>query len=253
MTTLKQLTACINDYLETNTFKDYGPIGLQVDASTTISLVGFAVSANLATFSAAIKKGCQALVVHHGILWDKNGVEPFSGIFGNRIGTLYRKNLSLLAYHMPLDVHPVVGNNAQLIAKLDAQISAPFGFCDLGHWGWMATFEKPISGSTLQKRLKSIFGTTGHTFLFGPKLIKTIAVITGGGADYIKEAREKKADAFITGEVKEPTQEIAREMGISVFAPGHYNTETLGVQALAKVIEKNLGVKTIFLDIPNSL
>jgi dinuclear metal center YbgI/SA1388 family protein len=176
---------------------------------------------------------------------------PLSGVFGKRISYLNKNDLSLLAYHLPLDCHPVIGNNAQLLSLLGARMTAPFGHCELGHWGWYGEYAKPVAIEVVQQSIKKLFGTYGTVHLFGPKNVRTIAAITGGGASYIDEAIRDQVDLFMTGELKEPIQELAREAGINVIAPGHYNTETLGVKALLKVVEKEFSVEAVFLDVPN--
>ena len=217
--------------------------GLQIEGEKEIKKIIFGVSANMALFEAAVKKGAQMLIVHHGLLWGHE--QKLTGVFGARVRFLIKNNLNLVAYHLPLDKHPVLGNNAGLARMLGLKNLKPFGTYKGLKIGFKGSFTKP-------KSFESIFKMLGGEGLnFGPKLIKTVAIVSGGAHDMLEEAISEKADLYICGSRDEYVQELAREGKINFIAMGHYNSEKLGILALKKYIEKKYKVSTEFIDIKN--
>lgn len=217
--------------------------GLQVEGAKEIKKIVFGVSANMALFEAAVKRGAQMLIVHHGLLWGHE--QKLTGVFGARVRFLIKNDLNLVAYHLPLDKHPVFGNNAGLAKMLGLKNLKPFGTYKGLKIGFKGNFAKP-------KSFESIFKILGGEGLnFGPKQIKTVAVVSGGAHDMLEEAISEKADLYICGSRDEYVQELAREGKINFIAMGHYNSEKLGILALKKYIDKKYKVSTEFVDIKN--
>ena len=217
--------------------------GLQVEGTKEIKKIVFGVSANMALFEVAVKKGAQMLIVHHGLLWGHE--QKLTGVFGARIRFLIKNDLNLVAYHLPLDKHPVLGNNAGLAKLLGLKNLKPFGTYKGLKIGFKGTLTKA-------KSFESIFKILGGEGLnFGPKQIKTVAIVSGGAHDMLEEAIQEKADLYICGSRDEYVQELAREGKINFIAMGHYNSEKLGILALKKYIEKKYKVSTEFIDIKN--
>jgi len=217
--------------------------GLQVEGAKEVKKIIFGVSANMALFEAAVKEQAQMLIVHHGLFWGRE--QKITGVFGARIRFLIKNDLNLVAYHLPLDKHPVLGNNAGLAKMLGLKNLKPFGTYKGLKIGFKGTLTKPES-------FENIFKTLGGEGLnFGPKQIKTVAVVSGGAHDMLEEAVQEKADLYICGSRDEYVQELAREGKINFIAMGHYNSEKLGVLALKKYIDKKYKVSTKFIDIKN--
>jgi len=217
--------------------------GLQVEGIKEIKKIVFGVSANMALFEAAVKKSAQMLIVHHGLLWGHE--QKLTGVFGARIRFLIKNNLNLVAYHLPLDKHPVFGNNAGLAKMLGLKNLKPFGT----YKGLKIGFKGSLAKA---KSFESIFKMLGGEGLnFGPKQIKTVAIVSGGAHDMLEEAISEKADLYICGSRDEYVQELAREGKINFIAMGHYNSEKLGILALKKYIDKKYKVSTEFIDIKN--
>lgn len=217
--------------------------GLQVEGTKEIKKIVFGVSANMALFEQAVKKGAQMLIVHHGLLWGHE--QKLTGVFGARVRFLIKNDLNLVAYHLPLDKHPVLGNNAGLAKMLGLKNLKPFGTYKGLKIGFKGNLPKPKSFENIFKMLG------GEGLNFGPKQIKTVAIVSGGAHDMLEEAIQEHADLYICGSRDEYVQELAREGKINFIAMGHYNSEKLGILALKKYIDKKYKVSTEFVDIKN--
>ena len=217
--------------------------GLQVEGAEKVKKIIFGVSANMALFEAAVKENAQMLIVHHGLFWGHE--QKITGVFGKRIKFLIKNNLNLVAYHLPLDKHPVLGNNAGLAKMLGLKNNQPFGTYKGLKIGFKGTLAKGRSFANILKML----GREGLNF--GPKIIKTVAIVSGGAHDMLEEAIREKADLYICGSRDEYVQELAREGKINFIAMGHYNSEKLGVLALKNYIDKKYKISTKFIDIKN--
>jgi len=217
--------------------------GLQVEGAKTVNKIIFGVSANKKLFEAAVQEKAQMIIVHHGLFWGHE--HKITGVFGARIKFLIKNDLNLLAYHLPLDKHPKLGNNAGLAKMLGLKNLKPFGTYKGQKIGFIGTLAKAKSFENIFKMLG------GEGLNFGPKTIKTVAIVSGGAHDMLEEAIENKADLYICGSRDEYVQELAREGKINFIAMGHYNSEKLGVLALKNYIDKKYKISTKFIDIKN--
>ena len=244
---LTELCHFCDEYLRVDEFSDYCPNGLQVEANDEVRHLVCGVTASLALIDAAIDAGADTLLVHHGYFW-KGEPLAISGSRGKRIRRLIRNKINLLAFHLPLDVHPQVGNNAQLARVMGWQLDARFGDQDLLCEGRQASSQTLAQLSTaLQDRLQ----TKPLVIAAGDHPIERLAWCTGAAQGFIEAAAARGADAFVSGEISEQTFHQAQELGIHYIAAGHHATERYGVQALAAEIERRLGISWQFIDIPN--
>jgi dinuclear metal center YbgI/SA1388 family protein len=247
---LKQLCEFCDDYLRVDDFNDYCPNGLQVEASDEVSRIVSGVTASLDLIEAAIAQQADTLLVHHGYFW-KGEAQPISGFKGRRIRALIKNNLNLIAYHLPLDAHPEVGNNAQLARVMGWRVEGSFGSVGLHDIVLSGSLSSPMTLDELSASVAGRLNTKPLSISSGDKPIRTIAWCTGAAQSYIEQAAERGIDAFISGEVSEHTFHFAREAGIHYIAAGHHATERYGVQALAGVIEERFGIPQQFIDIAN--
>ncbi len=244
-----ELEKYINDLLSINEFNDLCPNGLQVSGSEDISRVVTGVSASVALFEKAIEEKADAVIVHHGIIW--NFERPvYKGGYRKRIKLLLAHDINLFAYHLPLDAHPEIGNNANMCKALGLSDIRPFGN-DKGQYIGMQGRCKPVDDKSFFKTVKQIVNRDLTIFPFGPAQISSIGIISGGAQKYISQAVAEGLDVFITGEVSEHIMHYAQEENIHFIAAGHYATEKSGVMALGKVIADTFNVEVKFIDIPN--
>ena len=244
---LEQLCEFCDEYLKTAEFSDYCPNGLQVEANARVEHIVCGVTASQALIEAAIEQGADTILVHHGYFW-KGEAQPLTGIKGRRIASLIRNNINLLAFHLPLDAHPEVGNNVQLAAVMDWQIESSCGEQDLvltGHATHPQTLQE------LTETIEARLDTRALAISAGDHEITRLAWCTGAAQGFIEAAAGQGVDAFVSGEVSEPTFHQARELGIHYIAAGHHATERYGVQALAAEIARRFGIRQQFIDIPN--
>ncbi len=244
---LKKLCEFCDEYLKVDEFNDYCPNGLQVEANSEVENIVCGVTASQALIEAAIEQGADTLIVHHGYFW-KGESQPITGYKGRRISSLIRNNINLLAFHLPLDAHPEVGNNVQLGRIMDWNISASFGEQNLVLEGRLPQAQ---TLAEVSQQLEARLATRALPISAGDHPIERIAWCTGAAQGFIEVAAERGVDAFVSGEISEPTFHLAREMGIHYIAAGHHATERYGVQALGKIIAERFGVKQQFIDIPN--
>ena len=241
-----QLEALINQKLDVSNFHDYAPNGLQVEGRRNVQRVVTGVTASQDLLDAAIAVEADAILVHHGYFW-KNEPAVVRGMKRNRLKALLVNDINLYGYHLPLDAHPVLGNNAQL-AEL-------FGIAVQGEVMPLVPYgelEKPLSGEELRQRIEVILDRKVlHSAQGGPEEIRRIAWCSGGGQGFIQQAAEFGVDAFISGEVSEQTIHIAREMGLHFYAAGHHATERYGVKAIGEWLESEHGLDVMFIDIDN--
>ncbi len=248
-----ELEKFLGQLLNPELFEDYAPNGLQVEGHLTIDKVAFAVSATQESIRAATDWGAQALIVHHGLFWKHQGAKTITGPWGNRVKLCIQNNLNLLAYHLPLDAHPEIGNAAALARKL--------GMVDLTHF---ATYKnKPLgikgilSTSLSAKKLKDLLEKTiDHTVVLASPdedlVVKSIGIITGGANNEWIQALDEGLDAFITGEISEYNWHDAKEAGIHYYAGGHHATEKYGPQALMENVKNTFPhLETRFFDSEN--
>ncbi len=245
---VSELQVYCNSLLEVDNFDDYCPNGLQVEAGDRVRRLASGVTACQALIDAALEWGADALLVHHGYFW-KGEPAALTGIKGRRIRDLMRGNLSLLAYHLPLDAHPELGNNRQLADRLDFVDARP----DAGQQGlfWRGRLEKPLSGDELGARIGARLHRAPLHIGAREPLIEQVGWCTGAAQGAILHAAALGLDAFVTGEVSEQTVHQAREMAVHFFAAGHHATERYGVMALGRHLAEEFSIEHRFIDIPN--
>ena len=244
---LSELCEFCDTYLRVGDFDDYCPNGLQVEANDEVERIVCGVTASQALIEAAADAGADTLIVHHGYFW-KGEAQPIAGIKGRRIRSLIRNNLNLLAFHLPLDVHPEVGNNVQLAKVMDWRVRDSFGEQGLVFEGSPAG---PQSARELADDINARLATKSLLISGGEHPVERLAWCTGAAQGFIEVAAARGVDAFVSGEVSEQTFHFAREAGIHFIAAGHHATERFGVQALAAKIADRFGVEQQFIDIPN--
>ena len=241
----------LNQLLKPEQIKDYAPNGLQIQGTEHITKIVTGVTASQALIDLAIEEKADALLVHHGYFW-KNESYVIRGMKHSRIKALIEHNINLFAYHLPLDIHPTLGNNVQLATLLNIAVTGPLELGNSLSIAIQGQLSEITSGSDLALFInKKLNRECLHIAPPSNKSIKTIAWRTGGGQDYIELAAEQGIDAFISGEVSEKTTHIAKEMDIHFFAAGHHATERYGVKALGEHIAKEQGLNVVFIDIDN--
>lgn len=243
------LSAFCDDYLNVHEFHDYCPNGLQIDADAPIAKVVTGVTACQALIDEAIHQNAQAILVHHGYFW-KGEPMPLTGMKGRRIRTLMQHKISLLAYHLPLDAHPIIGNNALLAKTLDLHMMGALHPQEKHPVGNVAACD-PITPDQFAIKIAEKLGREPLHIPSGKKQLSRIALCTGGAQDMIEQAAKMGCDAFISGEISERTTHSARELGIDYFAAGHHATERGGVCALGDIIAKKFKIDVVFVDIDN--
>ncbi len=246
MATRDEIVAWADDYLDLASYPDYGPMGLQVVGAPEVRRIACGVSASRDLFERAGEGGAQMVLVHHGLFWEK---EPrrVGLVMRERLRALFDADLSLVAYHLALDAHPEVGNNALLCAELGVEREGRFA----DGYGFGGLLADPLPVSDLAERVQERLGRMPLVFSYGPELVQRVAVCSGGAARYVMEAASEGYDCFLTGEADEPTKHAAKEAGIHFIAGGHYATETLGVRALAARIGERFELPWDFVDLPN--
>jgi dinuclear metal center YbgI/SA1388 family protein len=244
------LTFC-DDLLDVASFDDYGPNGLQVPGGGEVDKVATGVTANLETLQAAIGAGAELVMTHHGLLWGSE-LSPLSVPMAARLRALLCANTSLAAYHLPLDAHPEIGNNALLRDQLGLEgDDRPFGEAKGSSVGVIGRSAEPIDVGELTRRLADVTGQQPLVFDAGPERISAVGIVTGGGGFAIHEAGPLGLDALVTGEPSEPVMGEAREYGVHFLAGGHYATETFGIRRLGELVAERFGVEHVFIDVPN--
>lgn len=239
-----------NDTLSVNEFKDYCPNGLQVDAANPIAKMVTGVTASQALIERAIDENAQAILVHHGYFW-KGESQTLTGMKGKRIRLLMQHGISLLAYHLPLDAHPSLGNNVALAEALGLTITAPLFPNDKHSVGNIAISQTQMNTSLLTEKITHALNKAPLVISQQQKTYQNIGICTGGAQDFIEQAHQMGCDAYISGEISERTTHSARELGIDYFACGHHATEKGGVKRLGKAVAKHFDIPVSFIDIDN--
>ena len=247
--TREALVAYLDDYLDSRG-RDYGPNGLQVEGRDEIRKVVTGVSACQELFVRAREAGADAVLVHHGLFWD-GMPRTLTGFQYRRVAELVRGEMSLIAYHLPLDRHPEIGNNAIAGRDIGLVELEPFGDHDGLPVGFKGRFPEPISAAELVERCRRIYQHEPFAFLEGPDPVLTLGIISGGAQQDVYTAIQEGLDAFITGEVSEWVMNVTREAKIHYLAAGHYATERLGIRALGEHLREKFGLEAEFIDVPN--
>ena len=232
--------------LQAESFADHGPNGLQVPGREDVGLVVTGVSATLALIRSAAEMHAGLVITHHGLFWDGQP-RALSPALAERLRALFQADIGLAAYHLPLDGHPEIGNNAILAERLGCDRHE--AFAGIGRAGEFEGDGVPVA--ELHARVKELTGREPLRQGAGPELVRRIAIVSGAAADMLSDAAEQGFDAFLTGEPKERSRADAEEAGIHFFAAGHYATETFGIRRLGDLIAEQHGVEHVFVDLPN--
>lgn len=238
----------LNDLLNVKDIPDDSLNGLQVANTGEVKKAAFAVDVSLASIERAAAEQADILIVHHGLFWGKPAAIT-DGLY-KRIKMLIDDDIALYAVHLPLDMHPELGNNARIEKVLGWPVKEDFGDYHGLIIGKMVEFKTPVSLDDIADRLRDRLKIEPDVWAFGPEKITKLGYISGGAISMLPEAIEAGLDAFITGETRHEAFWSAREAGINVIFGGHYATETLGVQALAEKIKKVHKLETVFIDLP---
>lgn len=248
---LAELVAYLDDYLRVGEVPDYpGALnGLQVENSGSVTRVAVAVDAAQATIDLAVESGADLLIVHHGLFWDGN--QPVVGRRYRRLRSLVEADVAVYASHLPLDVHPEVGNNAVLARMIGVERESAFGSYQGYPLGVAGVLE--IERDALGDRLREVLGSSVTVVPGGPERVRRVGVITGGAGEMVTAARSAGLDAFVTGEGAHHHYFDAEEGGVNLYFGGHYATEVWGVKALAEHLGSRFGLDWTFLDHPTGL
>lgn len=281
-----EILAHLDELLQPARFDDYGPNGLQVPGPASVSTLATGVSAGAELFELAAAERADLLLVHHGLFWG-SGFDRIDAQLRRRLKLLFDANIALVAYHLPLDAHPSLGNNALLAGALGATRSdVPFALHHGEPIGCLARFgadedrskdesedrndareggdanenrdaHADAQGLTVGQLIDRVRAATDGreplVFDSGPPRVRTLGIVSGGGSDYIADAARAGADAFLTGEPVERVMAYARELGLTYIAAGHYATETFGVRALGARLAERFDLRHVFLDVPNPI
>jgi dinuclear metal center YbgI/SA1388 family protein len=246
MTDRAALERQLNQWLEPARFKDYGPNGLQVEGRAEVNRLVCGVTASLALIDAAIEAQADAILVHHGLFW-RGQDGRVTGWMKQRLARLIQHDINLFAYHLPLDAHPELGNNAQLGKRLGWTADARFGEQDLG----LIATTAPTMLAAVVAQLRALTGRAPVLVEGDGRPLRRIAWCTGGAQGYFEGAIAAGADVFITGEISEPQAHYARETGVAFIAAGHHATERYGVQGVGAQVAHDLGMTWQFIDVDN--
>lgn len=251
---LGRLTAHLNQYLRCGEFEEGAINGLQVAGKKKVRRIAFAVDGVLETFQKAAEAEADMLIVHHGIYWGRQWA--LRGSDYKKVKILMDHEIALYAVHLPLDAHPEVGHNVQLLKALGVDESSfePFGRYGAQTIGFKADIAE-TSREALCEKLETVLGGPVQLLPFGPDKVRSVACITGQGADFaaIREAKVRNVHFYISGETTHPTYHFAKENGVTVALGGHYNTEVFGLRALRTYLESQFEVETLFIDCPTGM
>ncbi|MCB1936871.1 MAG: Nif3-like dinuclear metal center hexameric protein [Nitrosomonas sp.] len=242
-----ELENYLNQLLEISSFKDYCPNGIQVEGRNSIRKIVTGVTASLDLLNAAVAQEADAVIVHHGYFWRGENA-CITGMKGRRIALLIQHEINLFAYHLPLDCHPELGNNAQLACRLGFIEQDRFGEQNIAVRGKL---REAIPLSALSEKIAQTL--TREPLIIGDpgQSVKSVAWCTGAAQGYFEAAIAQGVDAYITGEISEQTVHLARESGVAFIAAGHHATERYGVQALGEHLAEKFGIQHQFIDIDN--
>ena len=243
----EELVDYLDGLLVPESFRDYCPNGLQVEGRDRIVRLVAGVTASQALLDAAVTRNADAILVHHGYFW-KGEDGRVTGIRRQRLATLLAHDINLLAYHLPLDAHPELGNNAQLAQRLGWVPEGYFGEQDIA---WLGSLETPADLDTLAADVQRVLGRVPLVIGQGGRPIRRVAWCSGGAQGYFEQAIALGVDAYVSGEISEQTVHLARESGVAYIAAGHHATERYGVQAVANHLALQFGISCEFIDLDN--
>ena len=246
----RQLIKHLDTLLQTARIRDYCPNGLQVEGKEQVSKIITGVTANQALIDIAIERGADTILVHHGYFW-KGEDQRVIGIKKERLKALLAHDINLIGYHLPLDVHPVYGNNIQLADVLGLQVDGPIDESDLSKPGNIGRLPRPMSGKEFRAWIAECLQREPLHIGEDGDMIETIAWCTGGAQGYLQTAIDAGVDAYLTGEINEPAVHLARETGTHFFSAGHHATERYGAKALGEYLAEEFNLSVEFVDIDN--
>jgi len=247
-----EILAFLDELLEPAAFADYGPNGLQVPGAEKVDCVVTGVSAQLELFERAGAAGAQLVLCHHGLFWDFHP-RSIGPAMKRRLQALFEADISLAAYHLPLDAHPEVGNNALVCRALGLVPAERFGAHRGKPLGFVGRSPGGVPIGELLDRCRDQLGQRPFAWDSGPATVRALGVVTGSAADALTEAIERGLDGLLTGEPAEHAMADAREAGVHFIAAGHYATETFGVRALGDLLARRFGIEHRFVDLPNPI
>lgn len=245
-----ELLTYLNEYLRIREFKDYCPNGLQVEGKLQIDTVVTGVSISKLLIEQAIALNADLILVHHGLIWRSNDW-VIRGWWKDRLKLLLQHNLNLVAYHLPLDAHPEVGNNYGAARDLGLVELEPFGEYSTSPIGVKGRFADALTPTELKQKVERYYGQPSINFLKGPSLTKTVGIVSGGAAAEFQQAILEGLDCYITGEAAEPSLYTATESGTHFFAVGHYASEKIGISKLGAKLQAMFPLAVTFIDNPN--
>jgi dinuclear metal center YbgI/SA1388 family protein len=246
-----EIVAHIDRLLDAGSFADLGPNGLQVPGAEEVAKVATGVSASAELIERAAAAGAQLVLVHHGLFWDFHP-RALSPVLAGRLRALFAADMSLAGYHLPLDAHPEVGNNALLADGLGCDEREPWGDYEGRPIGFLARFAGDgVEAAELFSRVEALTGREPLVFDDGPDRVRTLGIISGGAVSSFAEAVADGLDAYLTGEVSEWVMTEARESRTHFVSAGHYATETFGIRRLGELVAERFGVEHEFIDVPN--
>ncbi len=252
MAQLTELIGYLDELLSPGDYDDYGPNGLQVPGPERVDVIATGVSAHRELFEGAAAAGAQLVIAHHGLFWEFHP-RSLSPTMKERLRLLFDNEIGLASYHLPLDAHPEVGNNALICAALGLERSEPFGAHRGRGIGYVARSAEGVPFDELRARCAEVFGQEPFTWASGPELVTSVGVVSGGAASSFGEAIARGLDAFLTGEPAEHVMADSRESGTHFIAAGHYATETFGVRRLGELLASEFGVEHHFVAAPNPI
>jgi dinuclear metal center YbgI/SA1388 family protein len=248
---LRELTRHLDELLDPQRMRDYGPNGLQVEGLRPVRRVATGVTASRALLERARDWEADAVVVHHGLFWRSPGTLRVERSLRQRLALLLDAGIALLAYHLPLDRHPELGNNAVLARRLGAEEVEPAFEMEGEPIGLAATLPEPVPVGAFVARIAGTVSREPLVVGGGPPTVRRVGVVTGGAARQVEEAVRRGLDLFLTGEPSEPAVHLAREEGIHFVAAGHHATERFGVQAIADHLQRTLDLETRYIEVQN--
>ncbi|ADB58093.1 Nif3-like dinuclear metal center hexameric protein [Archaeoglobus profundus] len=248
---LHEIVEFLDDFLKVKEWQDKSNNGLQIEGKEDVNKVAFAVDACMDVFRKAKEIGADIIVVHHGLIW--GGIDYVKGVVKRRLEFLLKNDISLYAAHLPLDAHPSVGNNAQILKALDLEPTESFGVYQGKEIGYIGVYDESKPLDYVLEMVREKINPSLTVLNFGDKDVRRVGVVSGRGSFALSEAVERNVDLFITGEQDHSTYHLAKESGINVVFAGHYATETFGVKALMRVVGGEFEVDVEFIDVPTGL
>lgn len=252
MATLNEIIQWCDETLKSPEFKDYAPNGLQIEGKAEVKKILCAVTASQTAIEAAIESGADMLLVHHGYFW-KGEAYPITGMRGKRIKALIQQDISLVGYHLPLDSHPTLGNNAAIADLLELQNLEQLDPTERHPIGNIGYLKQAMSPEAFKNYVSERLGFDAIHLPANKTSIYKVGFCTGGAQDYISKAASQDCDAYISGEVSERTFYEARELDVHYYACGHHATEKYGVQRLAKAISEQFNIEYIYFELNNPI